>query len=429
MMEAQGQSGNLPFMVMDLEGGPEPATLERALDAALHEHPAARSRARISRLLARPYWQVSDAREQPALEVIDLRQEADWDAQSHALCQERLARGWDVHRSPQVKLELYRGAGDRSRISLRWPHALMDAEGAQWFMSEVSRAGGGSGASQRPAALAEDHERIDVLRGRGLLKRIAMFRQGMNAYRPPTGVRLDGFADGAASGGRWRYTHRCWSGEAFAAMRKRSETLVTGGAARFSRYLGSCVLRALHRMFQRRRIETNSYLVTLPMRVRGLGERRPLPGNYLVSATLCARRDRVEDHAGLIADLGEQIEGFLAREEDFANWALVWAASFFRDWQYRWYMSRPRGLQPYASGFSFYGEINPPIRAFLGARVVNFWGSGSMSAPPGWNPVFSRFGDTLNLGLTWLEGFYRESTATEYLDLIEAELIGSGSVN
>jgi len=424
MMRSKGQSGNLPFMVMELEGGPEPDALIEAVRRTLDAHPAVRSRARLSLLWAHPYWQVRDALDRPPVEVLDLRDSPDWTRPADTLCEARLAEGWEVDRSPQVKLELYRGPRGRSRICLRWPHALMDAEGAQWFMSEVDRVGGGAAASADH--LADDDDRIDVLRGRGFLNRLKLFRQGKASYRAPEGVRLDGFADGPSSGGRWRFTHRSWSGEVFSELRRRADELCPSGPAKFSRFLASSVLRALHAMFERRGLATRAYLVTLPMRARGVPERRPVPGNYLVSATLCATRESVADQRGLIADLGRQIEGYLARNEDLSNWALVWAAGHFRAWQYRWYLSQPRGLAPYASGFSFYGEIPRPIRSFLGAKVLNFWGSGSMSAPPGWNPVFSRFGDTLNLGLTWLEGFYREATATEYLDRIEAELFGRG---
>ncbi|MCK6484981.1 MAG: hypothetical protein HUU22_15830 [Phycisphaerae bacterium] len=452
MMQQAGQIGNLPYMVMDLDGGVNADAISAGVRRALEAHPVLRGRIRLSLFWARPYWHVDDGDELP-LEIVDLRNEPDWRAAADARIEAGLARGWDVYRAPQVRIELYLGGDGQARLCLRWPHALMDAEGAQRFLAEVERlgvrrggtghpdhdtsrrdepfnrtqggehrGGVGNGSSNGDQASAGDKP-LDLLAGRGLLDRVGLFRRGLKLYRGADCGGIERLARGPAAGGTWRICSRRWDGDEWSHIRRRAAERCPQGSARFSRYLGGCVLRALHRLLEERSVPVEECLVTLPMRVRGTPAARPLVGNYLVSATLSARRDEIADKQRLLDGLSRQIEGFLKDDADLANWALVWGASFLRARQYRWLLSGSWGLQPYASGFSYYGEIDPPIRRFGGARVTNLWGSGTMSAPPGWNPVFSRFGESLNLGLTWLEGYFDRSTAERYAGLIEGELL------
>lgn len=452
-MQRAGQIGNLPYMVMDLEGGIDADEIAAGVRQALRAHPVLRGRIRLSLVLSWPYWRVDRDAAFP-LEVVDLRAEPDWRTAADERIEAGLARGWDVHQSPQVKIELYLGSDDRARLCLRWPHALMDAEGAQQFLAEIERYGKqaacarredpnamspsvyweSAGGSARPGVTDRDasangrgdecgDEPLDLLAGRGLIDRMRLCRRGLKQYRGSGGGSVEGLASGPAAGGTWRISHRRWESDEWSCIRRRAAELCPHGPARFSRFLGGCVLRALHRLLEERSLAVEECLVTLPMRVRGTPAARPVVGNYLVSATLSARRAEVADKRQLMDDLARQIDGFLKDDADLANWALVWGASFLRARQYRWLLSGSWGLQPYASGFSYYGEIEPPLRRFGGAQVTNLWGSGTMSAPPGWNPVFSRFGESLNLGLTWLEGYFNRATAERYVALIEQELL------
>ncbi|MEE8170620.1 MAG: hypothetical protein V3T70_08740 [Phycisphaerae bacterium] len=425
MMRKAGQTGNLPFMVMDLAGGLDPAALEAAVDRALQAHPAVRSRAAISLLTGWPRWKVARESDHRPVVLHDLRSCPDWRAEAQSRFESALRDGWDLYSAPQVRLDVCLGPDDQARLCVRWPHALMDAEGVLWFLHEIDRLW--HDASDSTSALVRpDHEVINVLAGDSFPQRLRLFYRGLRAYRGYGQLTLGGFSDGPASGGQWRYLHRRWEGAAWRELRDRSLRWCPNGSARFSRYLGGCVLRALHAMFAERGVRNDACLVTLPMRVRDLPLRRPVPGNYLVSATLCATSEAACDKQRLLDELDLQISDYLDNGTDRANWAMVWVVGFLRLGQYRWTLGSRAGLQTYASGFSYYGEIDPPIRSFLGATVTNLWGSGSVSAPPGWNAVFSRFGDSLNLGLSWLDGYYRRDAAERYLKLIESEMFDTG---
>src|SRR5262245_48204971 len=120
MMQRAGQTGNLPFMILDVEGEIEPARLDAAVAAALRAHPAGMRRATTSLIRWRPSWQAVDERKNPAVIHHDLRSSADWHSHADSLCQDYFAAGWNVFASPQVRLEYYRGRDHRGRLCLRW---------------------------------------------------------------------------------------------------------------------------------------------------------------------------------------------------------------------------------------------------------------------------------------------------------------------
>src|SRR5262249_10351033 len=145
--------------------------------------------------------------------------------------------------------------------------------------------------------------------------------------------------------------------------------LAPAGPARYARYLAACVLRALDHLFKENGVDSEAYLITMPVRVgmsqhdAALFEKRPIPGNYLVTPILCGHRERAADKLELGDDLLQQFQDFLRNEIDMVQWAMMWAASFIHKWGYRVIFKLPLDVVEFASGFSYYGEISQPIRS------------------------------------------------------------------
>lgn len=425
MMESLGQVGNRPMMEMDVEGFVDPRRFKQAVQRTFAAHPVARAGLRFALRDGRPRWVV---RREPAesaeraFTFFDYRERTDWPACAEALRAERYALSGDLFEGPQAHVDYCAGPHGLGRVFLRWPHALMDAEGAQWFLAEISRLDAPD-TGELPKELRPDGEALDVLAGRSWRARLKLFRRGLGSRGEHGKVLRQGVCVPAAPETvRACVRQRVFEAPDVARIEAHARETCPGGPGIYSRYLAGCVIRALHRLYVARGLEVDSYLVTLPMSVRPPGP-RPVHGNYLVAATLSGRRERVGDARALAADLAEQLRRF--RDEDLAvaNWALMWAAGFMRAWQYRIMLRLPIGLEPYASGFSYYGEIDPPLREFLGARVTNLWGTGPLSAPPGWNPLFCRFGQRMNFTITWLSGCIPDGLAEEFALEIEREAL------
>jgi hypothetical protein len=436
LLVSLGQTGHVTIMVMDVEGEIEPARLRAAVARAMQVHPILRARIRYNWLKGKPVWVTDDVSKPNGSDVaghvvtcLDWRDRAEWETSASEWIAECYHRPIDVWRGPPVRVDYCAGPEGRGKICLRWPHALMDAEGAQWLLSEIDRMdeGGGHGPSDAiPPQLLPDGDEIDVLAGRSLRERVGLFRKALNIRRDEGRAAGPPASGGGESVGAPRLYVRVFEPAEVERIEQNARATCPPGQGIYARYLASCVLRSLHSVYTSRGVSADAYLITLPISARPPGP-RPMHGNYLVALTFCGRRERMTDARSLAYDLHEQLAQFQTEGLAEANWALLWTVGLMRSWQYRLLLRLPIGLQRYASGFSYYGEIDPPLRRFVGARVSNLWGATPLSAPPGWNPAFSRFGDRINFTLTWLDGYIADDLAGAFAAGIEREALAGPS--
>ncbi len=447
----KGETGNIAFMFMDLEGYLDPQCQKDALAAAMRAHPVTRAGFSVTPPLGRPCWRLprdhhaglEDAVEK-AYSFEDLRDNRDWKSALARRCRSGTWPGLDLRRGPLVRLEHFSLPEKRTRLCLRWPHMLMDAEGSQWFLQELGRGFDSEARTTekhrsfdpRPpsmavasTSLAAEHEVVDPLSECGFLSRWRLFLQGTTYQKAHNRYRIRTLPlDLAHKSYEHRVIHRNWTPEETRAMHSAAKRLSPAGPARYARHLAVSIVSAVHRLYIERCIDTEAYLITMPQRVGfprldgPSSARRPLHGNYLVSPMLCVSRRRADDRNAVGEDILAQLTDYHRQGCDLMQWSMMWAASLLHAWAYELIFLLPFGSGRFATGFSFYGEIDPPVRCIGGARVLNLWGGGPNTTPPGWNPVFSRFHDRLNFTLTYTWPAVSDELAERYVGLIEEQV-------
>lgn len=445
MMQRRAEGGNVAFMMMDVDGHIESDVIRAALRRVLIAHPVLMSPLRISFLRGKPFWLIPQDRPAAALEAgrrahvfEDLRDRTDWQQRLDGFCQERYLPTWDLAAGPPIRLEQYALPWNRSRFCLRWPHLLMDAAGAQWLLAELSRLCNPAPANPSgqddplPAELRPDHQPLDPLARQSWRRRWRLFLASFSAQRQHRQLKAKALVDrGAPPYEDQHYLHCCWDAGQVRQILDAARRCTPPGPARYARYLAACVLRALHRLYTEQAVDSEAYLITMPISVSEAGQApgespaRPIPGNYLVSPTLWGRRDRVADKRAIGEDLARQLKRYHERDVPLMQWAMIWVAASSRAGFYQLLMRLPLGLEALASGFSYYGEISRPLRTLGGARISNLWGAGPLPTPPGWNPVFSRFDEKLNLSLTYTRPAISGDLARRYVRYIEQEVFES----
>jgi hypothetical protein len=447
MLERTVRIGNFAYMMMDAEGYADPELVRDGLAAAMAAHPVAMAPLRISLWSGHPCWRIPDSREaasrraaEQAYTCDDLRARCDWQERVEQLCLERYCAGGDLASRPQVRLEQYVLPDNRTRFRLSWPHLLMDAEGAQWFLMEIARQcqslartsvqRGDKSFLTVPAEppTSADDQTMDVLAGRSFMERLRLFRRGFAHAGEHKGLTLRPIVPHCrVDVESFGLIHLRWNSAQVAAIQARAKSVTPPGPALYARYLAARVVRALHRIYGERGVTTDAYLITFPTRpsLPQAGVARPVPGNYLVSPVLCVRRESALDDLTLGNEISRQLEIYRDRQGDLTQWAMVWLASFLRASVYDWILRLPLGFESLTSGFSYYGEISPPLRSFGGTRIINFYGGGPLASPPGWNPVFSRYEERLNLSLTWNRPAMPDDLAHRYAQLIGEEVLPS----
>lgn len=461
--------GTVGFLVLECDGHAPPEQVRAALAEALLAHPIALARARVGVVLGRPYWQLPDPEHVTQLACRaaeacfvhdDLRTAPDPTRAFHDLLEHRFLPDWDLSNGPQVRLEQYTLPEDKTCFCLRFPHAFMDAGGGQWFLAELGRysppaaaadgktstAIGALAPRELPDELAPDDRPLAPLQDYSLFERIKLCRAGFKLGSEFRGLRFAPLAPmpapPLASQG---IVYRSWPAANVRQMRVNADRFAPAGPAPHARYLAACVIRALHALYTERGLHADAYPVSLPLGILDDADNdespakefagtarprkdavpaaaRPMPGNYLVAPTLYGRRELVHDRVALGRDLLNQLEHYYAQRGHLAQWAMVYFASWLRVGMYDFVFKRGIGVEPLASGFSYYGQIPRPVRRICGAKVTNLWGTAPLGTPPGMNPIFNKHQGKLNLGLAFNRPAISDELARRFTDLIEREI-------
>jgi hypothetical protein len=425
-MAQRGYAGRAMIIILDAVGEVDSARVAKGFQRALEVHPMMMSGQVISLWQAWPHWQFSGIPVMPKFKHYDFSTVENWPQAADELVQRHVAEASDLTTPPLVSLWHIKGPGSVHRFTFCWPHALMDMEGAQYFVSEIHRLAGDSPAPY-PPNLMQDYERLDPLAGHGVVARLKLVRQaaGMIPFRTPVqeSSLFESLPDRPADTRIQRFTRRIWGPDKVRRMRDNACNLCSPGPILYGRYVAACVLRAVHRIHAEHGRKLPYYGMTFPMKVSGI-ERRPIPGNYLVWANLKVDADRITDKRTAIEDVDRQVREHFEQRLDLSTWALLWLASQLRNWQYHKLMGWVTRTQPSVTGYSFFRETEPPIRQFVGTQLTDLWALGVVNLPPGWNPMFCQFGDQWNFTLSWPSGAYPERVAERYASLIEEEVFG-----
>jgi len=444
--------GNIAFMVLDLDGDVARDTMRNALAKAMAAHPVTIAGLRVSQPLGQPFWKIPRSPAHPAKKAAaqvhtydDLRNEPQWEARLTCLFHKRFVPAWDLRAGPQVRLDHYALPAERTRLCLHWPHLLMDADGAQWFLRDMGQrtepqhdsrsAGPGPCAkalSGRPSHSLPDDQAPRILTDRSLRDQWRLFRRGMASQRVAAGLTIRPFVLQSPRGRtEHRLLYKHWDAEQVRRMQATAKESVPSGPALYARFLAASVLRALHRLHEDHRVCTDAYVITLPMQVgasqpgSNLLARRSVEGNFLVTPTICCTPAQVADRRVLNAAVFDQVQCYLQQELDLAQWTMMRAASLIHAWFYPLIFKLSMGVNVLSSGFSYYHAMQQTGRSIAGATITNCWGGDPLPIPPGWNPVFSKFGDELNLAFTYPWPAISDEIAGRYVELICSEAFGT----
>ncbi len=482
LLESRAQGGTDSFFVFEADGRADPERLRQAFAAAMNANPVTLATLRTFRLTGRPYWQVPTQRRQAAdlaaeraYSYDDLRNVDDWRSRLEHLHGVHDASAWTLSESPQIRLEHYDLPQNRTRLYLCFSHVLMGAVGGMSFMAEMCRLqqrstinGAPAIKSNRPQALAQDDRPFDILAGIPIHRRIKLARRVFRSIPSRKKLRITPLLPPPYPKTKSMcFLHKFWQTDKLIQLRTNAQRWTAAGPAQHARFLALCVVRALHRLYTERGVETDAYLLPFPTNVTnpvGLNKTSPplpLTGNYLVSPTLCIRRDAAEDRRAVAQAILQQIQTFVDRRENIAQWAFLWLASLMRSSMYQLVLRLPLGFESLASGFSYFRPVpseqpiqgsigvspvdSPPRQncgigvspvdsprrkpgvdiagtTIAGATITNAWATTAMTMPPGWNPVFNRIGDKLNFTLSWAHPAVDYPLARRYADLIEEEI-------
>lgn len=415
----------IPYLGFDLAGRVDAEGIRRGIAIALRRDPALAGGLGFSPVLARPHWRVGDldAAARQVYQYHDLRATARWPDDVDRLVEQVCSGGRNVREGPVWRLHHVEGP-TATRVFIAWPHMLMDAQGAH----EVLRLIGFESHADQGAAIFTKRA-TDPLAAERWPRRWRRMRAGLRLQReasrtqtvpPPTG-RID-------PGLAVRYERRFGRSDDFAKLSAAAKRLSPLGPALYARHLASCTLRALKRLYERHGWSSPNYAVSFPMQPRRPFQDRSLHGNYVVSAMIRVEANTIADWRRLGGMIQTQVAPFRDGGGDLDQWAMLWASGLMRPGQYHWVMKSSVAKTPIQSGFSYFeadhsADDGVPRSEFLSRSILRAHCGGIAAVPPGWNPVFWRYGDQISMTLAWPRGYLDDALSVEYADLIESETL------
>ena len=433
----RGQGPNVAYMCMDIDGPLDQERMRRSIARATAMSPVTLARLRFSILNGPPFWRLPRDPDVAARETLDKTYRfVDVSASGLTFDEPTATTGEgpsDFRSGPQICMTHYALDRDRSRLCIRWPHWLMDAAGTLAFLDLWVKCYTECGDDAPVASPnAVDVRQWKPLAGRRLRERWRAIR-----LRPNSGDRASlriGAPRGNASGRvrEHRVLHRCWHEAAMVRIRAAAKRDMPAGPARVTRYLATCVVQALDQLFEENGWPGDAYRITLPMRMDEDASDEAASsvrfGNYLTSPLIVIDRRIAGDRARLAEDLTQQLQAYQQARGAVAQWSWMSLAALLPFVAHRWIVSSPMFATRFSSGFSFYGESHPPLRSVDGMRISNLWGGGPTTIPPGMNPVFSRFDQSLNLALTYAWPAVSDEVAQRYVVFIEQMVTAESAI-
>ena len=417
-LRQRGYCGLSVMLIADVEGPLDASQVSAAVRRLGLAYPALSARICFTRMLRRAYWRISaDAPLEDAVEYEHHRLDTEG-CDVDAPLRDALDDAVDPTRGPQVRLVHVQMGERRHRLGLRWPHHLMDLEGAHLLLRELHAVLCGE-----PTTLGRDPRATPA-----------------PPFRPrfPTSVLR-------VWQGRLRHYHHCTAHQpriiekpdeqrkvsSFqsrrydAVFRKRFETKArertAPGPLRYTRGLMIAVARTYLDMCTERGRPRKRHLFSQALPVPRDGGRPGIHGNNVTIPWVSFTGGDLADWASADATAFQQLEEYKQHHRDEADWEMLRAMYRWPFAVARWLMMHqmPRG----AAGFTSY-RFDDTVTRLGGARITNLVAVGPMNCHPGWIVANSTYDENMSVAVTFFEDYIDRPSVTEFLDRLERHLCG-----
>ena len=399
-MRRTGQGHHLAVTVLELEGTPDSAALEKAAGLLGKRHPILHSRLRRSFRTFEAAWHPSV----PAAIPVH-----DHESQDPESLIRQLLNGNSIDimaDGPNIRLHAVTLGPDRWTLLILWPHALLDGIGIDKFIAEL--------AGSEPGTPHGDTSTVTGPPGT-LWKQAEPVLEEMRSF---PNHRIRSLHRKRSKPGTSRFEVIRFSKPESGTIRTKMTS--TAGELLLLPYYACCASRAVRSVIASRHPDEDApILLSLPVQRQPNPAKRPLFHNHMVAYSLLLTGDELQDLAPATKSLYRKYANFLRRKLPAAMEPLT---RLMERCPSRFYL-KPASF--YLKGeicslfHSHTGKFAPGITALFGSRLINGYHVPTISSPPGIGIFFSEYDDQLTCTLSWKDG----SLSKDELVLLKSRLL------
>ena len=396
-----GFAGNACQIVLELAGPVSVEALKKSLETIVSAHSILRSRPGG---LILPKWKSRGEK----IELPEIREHENLPGIGQKLFNEPLCD----NRGELMRFDLVKRAGGRASLTFTWAHALMDAPGAEYFLTAVGN---------ETVALPDPRNGSPRRGPESLRERCKLAWKSLH--------HLDGYCRAAPRSPRarhqspaaMRYLVERFSPEETARARKNGASFC--GPLGDSQFHAAVAAVELHRLHQRLGCPSPSYVLPVPVGLRPKGTVEPVFSNQVAMLMVQFLPEHVADLATAVASLKKQMSDMM-REGMLDSGVIL--ANMFRFLPLPVYMAiLKQGLRGEICSL-FYGDtgpVNPLLTRFMGVEVVDFTHIAAVTPTPGIGVVFYYFRGELRVTVLHSEQVLDQNEGVEFAANIRARLL------
>jgi len=338
---------------------------------------------------------------------------------------QRLNEARSGRRGELLRVDAVRYAGGEhgTDLAFTWLHLLLDGAGSELFVAflEACRAGARSPAATPAADRAGAPPEVSLpasLRERGAMA--TAWQQRMNALGE---LRVRSLA-GPRRRVRQDLTYELYAfPEAVSARICARAGELAGFLTPMLFYL-AVAIRAHHAVLRARRLETDAYVVPLPVNLRPKGAEGGMFRTRVSMIWFQVRAALADDFDALLAELKQQRRSAIRDRQIEAGVAAMDFARFAPARLYARMARRPMRGELCSFFFAYTDRFCHDLERFFGAEVEDGFHAPSVPASPGSGLVFSLRGDRLNCTHVWQREVLDATERARFREQLERDLAG-----
>jgi len=425
-MRKTGFAGNLAQIVLGLPVHlPESGFKSRISDLS-RQYPILTARLKRKLFTRIPYWAAGSGRpaDCPTIKVHYLRENTEKDEERRILKQRLFNRPMRPKDGEQIRFDLIYYSMGGMEVVMTWVHALMDAHGAEFFLSMIGNPEiAGKESIKVSQKLFSNRNQNHSAGKAGDEGKWSMARKSFDhidrlALDPPVSL----FS---------RFHHASKSRQDYRVAfftREETEHILnlarkTCGLFNESTYFAASTMPDLKNLYESKNVRSNSYVLSLPVSIRKKGTYLPVFSNQSTSLLYSFNPDELRDFRTIANQFKSQTQDAIKKGLLQANISAMEVSKFLPTWFYSKKIKQAMKGEIASLVFANPGPVYPGLSVFMGEKVEYLHHLPMIVTPPGHGILFYQFSGKLFITLVYTEGILSREEAEGFLSGIRIRLV------
>ena len=425
-MRKTGFAGNLAQIVLGLPVHLPESKFKSRVSALVQQYPILTAPLKRKFFTRIPCWVTISGRsnDYPAIVVHHQKENTEKDEEYRIFKKRLFNRPMKPKDGEQIRFDLIYYSSGGMEIVMTWVHALMDAHGAEYFLSMIGNPdiAAKAMAERSEKSLPKKNEK-SIAEKNNNEKNWPMAQRSFDhidriALNPPVSL-FSRFYHSSKSRQNYHIT--------FFSLEETKHILnlakKTCGLFNESTYFAASTMCDLKSLYDSKDVKSNSYVLSLPVNLRKKGTYLPVFSNQSTSLLYSFNADDLHDFKTVVKHFKAQTQDAIKKDLIKANISVMELSRFLPTWFYIKKVKQAMKGEIASLIFANPGPVYSGLSAFMEEKVEYLHHLPMIVTPPGLGVLFYQFSGKLYITLVYTEGILSREEAEGFLNGIRIHLL------